>query len=44
LSQTLPDRIGSQVRALAFMGGVPAHLVPDNPKVGSIGRTATSSA
>src|SRR6266700_3308074 len=29
-----PDRIGSHVRALAFMGGVPAQLVPDNPKVG----------
>src|SRR6266542_3971522 len=24
----------SHVRALAFMGGVPAQLVPDNPKVG----------
>ena len=31
---TLPDGIGSQARALAFMGGVPAPLVPDNPKVG----------
>src|SRR5207253_4336086 len=31
---TLPDGIGSQPRALAFMGGVPAQLVPDNPKVG----------
>jgi transposase len=30
----LPDWIGSHVRALAFMGGVPAQLVPDNPKVG----------
>ena len=34
LTQTLPDWIGSHVRALAFMGGVPAQLVPDNPKVG----------
>ncbi len=33
-TQTLPDWIGAQVRALAFMGGVPAQLVPDNPKVG----------
>src|SRR5229473_1188362 len=32
-TQTLPDWIGSHVRALAFMGGVPAQLVPDNPKV-----------
>src|SRR5437016_5857692 len=33
-TQTLPDWIGSHVRALAFMGGVPAQLVPDHPKVG----------
>lgn len=33
-TQSLPDWIGSHVRALAFMGGVPAQLVPDNPKVG----------
>ena len=33
-TQTLPDWIGSHARALAFMGGVPAQLVPDNPKVG----------
>jgi transposase len=33
-SQTLPDWIGAHVRVLAFMGGVPAQLVPDNPKVG----------
>ena len=33
-TQTLPDWIGSHVRALAFFGGVPAQLVPDNPKVG----------
>jgi hypothetical protein len=30
----LPDWIGAHVRTLAFMGGVPAQLVPDNPKVG----------
>jgi transposase len=34
LTQTLPDWIGAHVRALAFMGGVPALLVLDNPKVG----------
>jgi transposase len=34
-TQSLPDRIGSYVRAPAFMGGVPAQLVPDNPKVWS---------
>ena len=33
-TQALPDWIGSHVRALAFMGGAPAQLVPDNPKVG----------
>jgi transposase len=33
-TQTLPDWIGAHTRALAFMGGVPAQLVPDNPKVG----------
>ena len=33
-TQSLPDWIGSHTRALAFMGGVPAQLVPDNPKVG----------
>src|SRR5258707_11670743 len=33
-TQTLPDWIGAHVRALAFMGGAPAQLVPDNPKVG----------
>src|SRR5205823_4912348 len=33
-TQTLPDWIGAHVRVLAFMGGVPAQLVPDNPKVG----------
>jgi transposase len=34
LTQSLPDWIGAHVRALAFMGGVPAQMVPDNPKVG----------
>jgi transposase len=29
-SQSLPDWIGSHQRALAFFGGVPALLVPDN--------------
>jgi transposase len=33
-TQRLPEGIGSHVHALAFMGGVPAQLVPDNPKVG----------
>jgi len=33
-TQSLPDWIGSHTRALAFLGGVPAQLVPDNPKVG----------
>jgi len=33
-SQTLPDWIGSHVRALAFFGGVPAVIVPDNLKSG----------
>jgi transposase len=33
-TQSLPDWIGAHIRALAFMGGVPAQLVPDNPKVG----------
>ena len=33
-TQSLPDWIGSHVRALAFMDGVPRQLVPDNPKVG----------
>jgi transposase len=33
-TQTLPDWIGLHVRALAFMSGVSAQLVPDNPKVG----------
>jgi transposase len=33
-TQTLPDWIGAHVRALAFFGGVPRQIVPDNPKVG----------
>ena len=33
-SQSLPDWIGSHVRALEFFGGVPALLVPDNLKSG----------
>ena len=33
-SQSLPDWIGSHVRALEFFGGVPAILVPDNLKSG----------
>ena len=51
-TQSLPDWIGAHVRALAFMGGVPAQLVPDNPKSlplrrrgsGSIAPTGTSPA
>lgn len=35
-SQTLPDWIGSHVRALEFFGGVTAMLVPDNLKSGVI--------
>lgn len=33
-SQTLPDWIKSHIRALAFFGGVPQILVPDNLKSG----------
>jgi transposase len=33
MTRSLPDWIGAHVRALAFTGGVPAQLVPDNPKV-----------
>jgi transposase len=33
-SQSLPDWIGAHCRALAFFGGVPAVLVPDNLKAG----------
>ena len=33
-TQTLPDWLGSHVRALTAFGGSPSILVPDNPKVG----------
>jgi transposase len=33
-AQTLPNWIGAHVRALAFLGGVPTVLVPDNLKAG----------
>jgi transposase len=33
-SQSLPDWIGSHVRALAFLGGVPRQIVPDNLRSG----------
>lgn len=33
-SQSLPDWIGSHVRALNFIGGVPEVLIPDNLKSG----------
>jgi len=33
-TQTLPDWIGSHVRAFRFFGGVPQLLVPDNLKAG----------
>ncbi|MCY4428698.1 MAG: IS21 family transposase [Halieaceae bacterium] len=33
-SQTLPDWIGSHVRAFQFLGGVPELIVPDNLKSG----------
>jgi len=33
-TQTLPDWIGAHAGALAFFGGVPRQIVPDNPKVG----------
>ncbi len=33
-SQSLPNWIGAHVRALAFLGGVPEVLVPDNLKAG----------
>ncbi len=33
-TQTLPDWIGAHVRALAFLGGVPRQIVPDNLKAG----------
>jgi transposase len=31
-TQTLPDWIGAQVRALSFLGGCPDIIVPDNLK------------
>lgn len=34
LSQRLPDWLGSHARAFAFLGGVPAMVVPDNLKSG----------
>jgi len=34
LSQTLPDWVGSHVRAFEFFGGVPELLVPDNLRSG----------
>ncbi len=33
-TQSLPDWLGSHVRALTACGGAPAIFVPDNPKVG----------
>jgi transposase len=33
-SQGLPDWIGAHVRALAFLGGVPRQIVPDNLRAG----------
>ena len=33
-SQQLPDWLGSHVRMLAYVGGVPAAIVPDNLKTG----------
>ena len=33
-SQSLPDWLGSQVRAFEFFGGTPVMLVPDNLKSG----------
>lgn len=33
-TQTLPDWLGSHVRALTASGGAPAIFVPDNPRVG----------
>jgi transposase len=35
-SQTLPDWLGSHVRALNFFGGMPAAIVPDNLKSGVV--------
>jgi transposase len=33
-SETLPDWLGSHVRALAYYGAAPTIIVPDNPRVG----------
>lgn len=33
-SQTLPDWIGSHIRAFEFFGGTPKLVVPDNPRSG----------
>jgi len=33
-TQTLPDWIGANARALSFFGGVPRQIVPDNLKAG----------
>ena len=33
-SETLPDWLGSHVRAFEYYGYAPTILVPDNPKVG----------
>lgn len=33
-TQTLPDWVGAHVRALAFLGGVPRQVVPDNLRTG----------
>jgi transposase len=33
-SESLPDWLGSHVRALEFYGAAPTIIVPDNPKVG----------
>ena len=33
-SESLPDWLGSHVRALQFYGAAPTIIVPDNPKVG----------
>ena len=35
-TQALPDWLGSHTRALAFFGGVPAAIVPDNLKSGVV--------
>jgi len=35
-TQSLPDWISSHVRTFAFLGGVPAQVVPDNPKAAVI--------